>query len=88
MIIRRKLIDIFQDCQANQAAPHQPPSGIPSSSSSFKRKVRRLSYIYQRSKNQAHEADLIDETINFPLLAKANFEQSCFEDVCTNEVWM
>jgi hypothetical protein len=64
------------------------PSAIPTSNSSSTRKVRRLSEIYQRSKSQAHEENPIGETITFSLLSKANFEPSCFEDACTNEVWV
>ena len=44
--------------------------------------------IYQRSENQAHEENPIGETLNLALLAKVDFEPSCFEDACTNEVWV
>ena len=66
------------------------PSPLPraSPSSSPPRKVRRLSNIYERYQNQAHEEDPIGETINFALLTKADFEPSYFEDAYTNEVWM
>ena len=47
-----------------------------------------MSDIYERSENEAHEENPISETLNFSLLAKANFEPSCFEDACTNEVWV
>jgi hypothetical protein len=64
------------------------PSEIPTSNSSSMRKVRILSDIYQRSKNEAHEENPIGETINVSLLSKADFKPSCFEDACTNEVWV
>eukprot|EP00253_Pinus_taeda_P014971 PITA_14971 len=63
-------------------------SSSPSSSPSSTRKVRRLSDIYERSANQAHEESPIGEIVNFALLAKAEFEPLCFEDACTNDVWM
>lgn len=73
--------------------PPSSPSSISSTSSSSPtsspistRKVRRLSDIYERSENQAHEEGPIGEIVNFALLAKAKFEPSCFEDACTNEV--
>jgi hypothetical protein len=64
------------------------PSASPTSNSSSARKVRRLSDIYQRSKSPAHEENPIGETVNFSLLSKVDFEPSCFEDACTNEVWV
>eukprot|EP00253_Pinus_taeda_P026479 PITA_26479 len=63
-------------------------SSSPTSSPSSTRKVRRLSDIYERSANQAHEESPIGDIANFSLLAKTEFEPSCFEDACTNEVWM
>ena len=71
-------------------SPPRNPSPIPraSPSSSPPRKVRRLSDIYNRCQNQAHEEDPIGETLNFVLLAKTDFEPSCFEDACANEVWL
>lgn len=64
------------------------PSGSVASTPSSTRKVRRLSDIYQRSGNQAHEEKLIGKTMNIALLTKANFEPSRFKDACTNEVSM
>ena len=64
------------------------PSAIPTSNTNSARKVRRLSDIYQRSKSPTHEENPIGETINFALLSKADFEPSCFNDACTNEVWL
>eukprot|EP00253_Pinus_taeda_P031276 PITA_31276 len=73
--------------------PPRSPSSIsstssssPTSSPSSTRKVRILSDIYERSANQAHEERSLGEIVNFALLAKAEFEPSCFEDACTNEV--
>lgn len=60
-------------------------SSIPSSSPTSTRKVRRLSDIYQRSANQAHEESPTGEIVKFSLLAKADFEPSCFEDAFNNE---
>jgi hypothetical protein len=48
--------------------------------------VRRLSDIYDRCQNQAHEEDPIGEIVNFALLAKVYFKPSYMEDVCANEV--
>ena len=86
------LIMIMSRAGSISRSPSLPrnPSPLPraSPSSSPPRKVRRLSDIYERCQNRAHEEDPIGETINFALLAKADFEPSCFEDRCANEVWM
>ena len=52
------------------------PSPLPRArrSSSPLRKVKRLSDIYERCQNQAHEEDPICEMVNFALLAKDDFE--------------
>lgn len=47
-----------------------------------------MSDVYQRRENQAHDKNLIGVKVNFYLFTKADFEQSCFEDACTNEAWM
>jgi len=60
-------------------------SSSPTFSPSSTRKVIKLSDIYESSANQAHEESPIGEIVNFALLAKAEL---CFEDACTNEVWM
>eukprot|EP00253_Pinus_taeda_P005271 PITA_05271 len=83
------------DFVSSGLTPPSNPSSIASVSSSsqassqiYTRKIRILSDIYQRSANQAHEENPTGETINFALLAKDCFEPSCFEDACTNEVWV
>ena len=73
---------------SNPSSISSTSSSSPTSSPSSTRKVRRLSDIYERSANQAHEESPIGEIVNFALLAKAEFEPSCFEDACTNDVWM
>jgi hypothetical protein len=64
------------------------PSASPKSNSCSPWKVRRLSDIYQRSKIPTHEQNPIGETIHFSLLSKVDFEPSCFEYACTNDVWV
>ena len=44
--------------------------------------------IYDRSANQGHEEKPIGEKVNFSLLAKVDFDPSCFEHACTSEVWV
>ena len=74
--------------QSSPSSIYSTSSSSPTSSPSSTRKVRILSDIYQRSENQAHEESPIGEIVNFALLAKVDFETSCFEDACTNEVCM
>eukprot|EP00253_Pinus_taeda_P032896 PITA_32896 len=73
---------------SNPSSISSTSSSSPTSSPSSTREVRRLSDIYERSANQAHEESPIGEIVNFAILAKADFEPSCFEDASTNEVWM
>ena len=74
------IVDNDNDKPANESISRSPrppsdPSQIlrASSSSSPQRKVRRLSDIYERCQNQAHEEDPIGEIVNFALLAKVDF---------------
>ena len=87
MIMNNQLIDYFKVYKpTKQQLPNFKCKSILKLSPT--KKGRRLRDIYYRCQNQAHEEDPIGETINFSLLAKGDFELSCFEDAYTNEVWI